>query len=102
MKINQHIIFLKQCKKEDVIPNGMHLNNVKNINKNKILLYKTMKTIKNNMLEWRYKQKRYITNEITTQEKILNLYLNENHPERNHEQDLGWINKHDKNKKKKN
>jgi hypothetical protein len=52
MKINQHIIFLKQCKEEGVIPDGMHLNNVTNINKNNRLLKNTMIKIRNNMLQW--------------------------------------------------
>lgn len=66
MKINEHIIFLKQCKKEDVIPNGICLKNTANINKNNKLLADTMIKIRNNILEWRFKQKRCIIVEINT------------------------------------
>ena len=101
MKINQHITFLKQCKQENVIPNGMYLNNVTNNIRNKKLLRNTMTKIRNNMLTWRYKQQKYLNSEISTQEKILNIYMNNIQPKRQHENDIKWMNKHDKNKKKK-
>jgi uncharacterized pyridoxamine 5'-phosphate oxidase family protein len=34
MKNNEHINFLKQCKQKGVIPKGMQVNNITNINRN--------------------------------------------------------------------
>jgi len=100
-KINHHIIFLKQCKKEGVIPHGMHLNHTTNTNKNKKLIDDTMIKMRNNTLNWRFKQKRNIINEINIQEQILDHYMKQINPQRYHQNDLMWINKHDKNMKEK-
>ena len=53
MKMNQCITFLKQCKHENVIPNGLYLNNETNNIRNKKLLLNMMTKIRNNMLTWR-------------------------------------------------
>ena len=100
MRMNQHIIFLKQCKKENVIPNGMYLNNVTSNIKNNRLLINTMSKIRNNMLPMRYMQQKYLNSEIRIQEKILQIYMDNIQPQRQHKSDIEWINKHDKNKEK--
>ena len=99
MKINQHIDFLKKCKKAGVIPNGMRINNTTCVGKNTHLIYTTMIKIRNNTLEWKYKQNKLLLIEIATQESILNIYMKKAHPHRDHAYDLNWMNKHDNKKK---
>ena len=52
-----------------------------------------------NLLNHRHKQQRIIQTEIVAQESILNIYLRRRQPERQHNQDLAWINKHDQSPK---
>ena len=98
MLANQHINFLRKCKQNGVIPHGMQMNNTTNINRNTILLNSTMKKLRNNTLEWQYKRSRLLSTDIATNERILRLYMVKTQPQRDHELDLSWINKHDKKK----
>ena len=101
MKTNHHVLFLKRCKKEGVIPKGMCMKNNINNNKNDKILEDAKRKMRNNVLQWRYKQRRHLMIDIKTQEKILHIYMNEIHPERQHTNDMIWMNKYDKNKKDK-
>ena len=93
VKITEHIVFLKQCKREGVIPRGMYVNNMTNISRNNRLILQTMIKIRNNTLEWQQRQRKFVLNDLATQEKILKRYLNQAHCQRNHNDDLSWMNK---------
>ncbi|CAF2990126.1 unnamed protein product [Rotaria sp. Silwood2] len=94
-KLEEHIDFLKKCKQNNLIPNGLHLKNTTYIYKNTQLLNKTMHKIRNNLIEHQYKQKHCLEIELATQKSILDLYLNNHQPLRQHQFDLSWINKRD-------
>jgi hypothetical protein len=95
VKLEQHIQFLNECKRYNLIPQGMNLKNVTSINKNQRILNNTMIKIRNNTLEFKYKQLRLNKVDTITQEKILQTYMMRNNQDRNHQQDLIWINKND-------
>lgn len=101
VRIDQHIEFLKKCKKMNLIPHGMYLKNVTSSRKNEHLLNNTMIKMRNNTLESQYRNQRLNNIDIITQENILKTYMINYHPERNHIEDLVWINKNDKNVKEK-
>jgi hypothetical protein len=96
MKIDEHIIFLKKCKQNNVIPKGLYIKNTTHHHKNDQLLNKTMQQLRNNLLDFNYKQQRFMNIELNTQLSILKLYLEDIQPHRLHDNDLKWINKHDK------
>ena len=50
-----------------------------------------MRKIRNNILQKCYKQLTMKNIEINTQKSILNLYMNEYQPQRNHQSDLRWL-----------
>jgi hypothetical protein len=95
-RIETHIIFLKKCKYNNVIPHGLQIKDNTNIKKNRKLLFETSEGIKNNLLEFNYKQHRISLTKINTQSNILAMYLNNLQPDRDHQSDLNWMNKHDK------
>lgn len=95
MTLEQHIKFLKECKRQDVIPKGMFIKSKTNIPKNKHVVQETMNKIRNNTLEFRYKQSNELQREIKTQEEILREYIKRIDGEGNLEKNTGWINKHD-------
>ena len=92
---NEHINFLKDCKKKNVIPRGLKLKRTTIVIKNSELLIETEKQMRNNLLQWRYKQNHLLSIEINTQISILNWYLQHYQPSRDHDKDLKWMNKHD-------
>ena len=100
-KLETHITFLKKCKETNVIPHGLKMKDTTNIKKNEKLLNETSEKIRNNLLEHYYKKRRLTHIEINTQYNVLYIYLKEIEPNRNHHDDLQWINKHDKRKKDK-
>ena len=53
MKLNHHVLFLKQCKKEGVIPKIMYTKSSTNRNKNDKELKETMNKARNDVLQWR-------------------------------------------------
>ena len=98
-KIDEHIMFLKECKNQKLIPNGLRLKIATNSIKSRDLIKKTNMKLLQNLINYRYKQQRIIQTEIVTQESILNVYLRQSQPERHHNQDFAWINKHDQSPK---
>ena len=100
VKIGQHIGFLQNCKKLNLIPRGMHLKNVTSIRKNEHLKNAMIK-IRNNTLESQYKNLRLNNIDIKTQQSILKIYMIQHHQERDHSEDLTSMNKNGKNIKDK-
>jgi hypothetical protein len=96
-KEEQHVEFLQQCKQQNLIPNGLKLKNTTNLYKNQELLRQTIFKIRNNLLQDKLKQLKYINIEVKTQVSILNSYLKTSQPSRQHQNDLRWMNKYDQN-----
>ena len=94
-KIEEHIHFLQQCKRQSLVPRGMLLKNTTQLNKNKNLLRNTMFKLRNNTLQSKQRQLRVALVERVTQTSILDQYLRSAEPQRNHEYDLKWINRYD-------
>ena len=94
-KLEEHINFLKACKSNNLIPNGLQLKDTTRIYKNSQILQSTMSSMRNNLLEFQCKQKRLNAIEINTQISILQWYLKDVQPQRKHNEDLKWINKRD-------
>jgi hypothetical protein len=92
----EHINFLKQCKQHNVIPKGFIIKHKTNNYKNEITIYNTMIKLRNNTLQWRYKQLRLNNIEINTEKSILSSYMKDIEPNRNHQLDLQWMNKKEK------
>ena len=78
-----------------MIPKGLRLKNTTLLPKNNQLLQQTERLLRNNLLTTRYREQRLISSEVKLQEQILRLYLKTEQPCRNHQYDLGWMNKHD-------
>ena len=78
-----------------MIPNGLRLKSTTSIYINSKLLDLTMHKIRNNLIGHQYKQKRYLEIELATQKFILDWYLNDHQPLRQHHFDVSWINKRD-------
>ena len=95
MKLNEHIHFLKICKQNNVIPNGLMLKHTTHTYRNKQLLENTMIKMRNNLLDHRFKQQRKVNIELNTHLPIIEWYLEDAVPFRQHENDLKWINKYD-------
>ena len=93
----QNINFLVQCKQHNLILNGFKLKNITNLNKKEKLLRQTMYKIRNNTLQHKQKQLKYINSEIDTQNSILDHYLKASQPTGRHTNDLRWMNKFNKN-----
>ena len=74
-KTQHHIQFLRRCKRSNVIPHGLLINNNTRIQQNEYLLNKTMTKIRNNTLSWQHKQINNINKDITTQENIIGKYM---------------------------
>jgi hypothetical protein len=94
-KLEQHTIFLKKCKQLNLIPNGLTLKNTTNLPKSQQILNNTMYKLRNNSLQQKQKQLKFIETEIRTQESILKCYLETTEPNRRHQDDIKWINKYD-------
>ena len=101
MKTNQHISFLKQCKREMIIPQGMYLYNVTGVTENDHLLRQTMNKMRNNTLNKHYRNMTWFKREIRTQEQILKTYMMRCQPQRQFHNDLNWMNTNDGKKKEK-
>ena len=95
--IDTQTIFLR-CKEINVIPIGLNLKHNTNIHKNHTLIRNTSAKLRNNLIEHKHKLLRINTVNIKMQLNILYIYLQQMQPNRNHELDLKWINKHDKNR----
>ena len=100
-KIDQHVIFLKKCKQLNLIPKGLYLKNVTGLSKNRTLISQMIEKIRNNLLEYRFKQQRLNKIELNAQIKILSLYIKDYRPDRHMDSDIAWINKHDRTQKQK-
>ena len=74
-KTQNHVQFLKRCKRSNVIPHGLWINNNARIPGNEYLLTKTMTKIRNNTLSWQHKQINNISKDIATQENIIGKYM---------------------------
>lgn len=96
MRINEQINFLRKCKENNVIPKGLNLKNVTKNHKNDQLLKRTSEQMRNNLLNEKFKQQKFINIELNTQLSIIQRYLKDSQPNRQHSNDLQWINKHDK------
>ena len=90
-KIEEHIKFLKICKNKNIMPNGFIIKNKTNCYKNNLILLNAMIKIRNNTLNWKYKQLRLYNIEISTQRTIINIYMESIQPHRDHKNDLQWI-----------
>ena len=101
IKVTEQLAFLRSCKHNNVIPRGLQLKHTTHSYKNYELLNRTSQQLRNNLLNYKYKQQRWINIELTTQLSILNWYLIDSQPERLHEYDLTWINKYDKSPREK-
>lgn len=99
MKVELHIDFFTKCKKAGVIPKGIRMKNTTQCVRNTKLIEFTMSKMRNNILEWQHKQLKFILKETKTEEEILKMYMVEINPQRDHINDLNWINKHDKKRK---
>ena len=55
MRVTQQIEFLRQCKRENVIPRGLQIYNFTKVNKNTRLIHAMMTAVRNNTLDWQYK-----------------------------------------------
>ncbi|CAF5143161.1 unnamed protein product, partial [Rotaria sp. Silwood1] len=56
VRVDEHIHFLKQCKRYDLIPNGLRLKITTFNKKNIELIHNTSRKLRNNLLEYRYKE----------------------------------------------
>ena len=56
-ELEEHINFLKASKSNNLIPNGLQLKDTTRIYKNSQILQSTMSSMRNNLLEFQYKQK---------------------------------------------
>ena len=75
MKLNEHIHFLKSCKQNNVIPNGLVLKHTTGTYRNKQLLENTMIKMRNNLLDHQFKQQRKVNIELNTHLPIIEWYL---------------------------
>ena len=100
VKVAEHIHFLKECKRFQVVPKGLQLKSTTSDPRNNQLIQNTSSKLRNNLLDYRYKQRRTLEIEIVTQNSILKQYLEGLQPKRQHENDLQWMNKHDKGPKR--
>ena len=90
-KIEAHVKFLKHCKDQNLIPKGFVIKKNTDCYKNYAILLNTMIRMRNNTLNFKYKQLKLYNTEIQTQKTILNIYMKSIQPNQNHEQDLHWI-----------
>ena len=95
IQTEEHLHFLRACKVNDVTPKGLRLKDTTSLPKNSQLLQKTERLLRNNLLEAKYRERRLISSELKLQEQILLSYLETEQPNRNHQEDLRWMNKHD-------
>jgi hypothetical protein len=86
---------LKECKCNQLIPKGLRLKTTTLNTRNIQLIHNTSVKFRNNLLDYRYKEQRMINIEIETQNSIMKRYLEDTQPQRQHNYDLHWINKHD-------
>jgi len=95
VKIDEHIHFLKECKRNQLIPKGLRLKTTTFNTKNILLIQSTSIKLRNNLLDHRYREQRMFNIEIKTQNSIIKWYLEDCQPEREHNNDLHWMNKYD-------
>ena len=95
VRIDEHIQFLKECKRNQLVPYGLRLKTTTSSSKNLTLIHNTNIKLRNNLLNYRHMQQRMINIEIITHNTILKIYLEDAQPKRQHNQDLLWMNKHD-------
>ena len=92
-KSTEHIQFLKQYKKHNLVPNGLKLKHTTTINKNQKLLETVVYKIRNKTLK---NQVNILKSQLKT---ILNSLMLQ--PERQHQNNVKWINKCDEKYKNK-
>ena len=101
MKVMEQLAFLRSCKQNNVLPIGLQLKPTTHSYKNCELLNRASQQLGNNLLNYKYKQQKWLNIELTTQLSILKWYLIDSQPERLHEYGLTWINKYDKSPREK-